>query len=304
MIDLQGDEKVILQLRKSMATLVPQALCVVIVGFVAYWVAKGFYLFRDHVLFKDPKVEGPKLIFNPPEGSWFAHGVHQNILILGGLVFLILATWVGMKIFKGRRAAKRMAAGLPPKPPKQPRLVMATPATEQKALVHRSSRRLTSYYKVERYLTAAAMVVFVGFGIFGWEAVAPGYFVVVTVAPLTTYIFFRWYMTRYALTSKRLVISAGLISSFFWDLPFDKYDEISGEQNFIERILMFGDLTVNSVGGSREVIRHVPHPEYMRKSFHAMREEYRKRLMESALGRGPEAPAAPPAGENKPENAP
>ena len=280
MIDLQGDEKIILQVRKSWATLVPQVLLLGVVGFAAYWISYGFYLFRDAFLFKD--------VFHPSAGGWFANGIHQNILILAGLAFLIVATFIIGKIVRRQRAKKRAAAGLPPKPLKPPKDVMATPEAELKALIHRSGRRLTSYYKVERYITAAAMIVFAGFGIFGWEIVSPYYYVVVTVLPLTLYLFFRWFMTRYALTSKRLTISAGLISNFFWDLPFDKYDEISGDQNFVERILAFGDLEVNSVGGSREIIRHVPHPERMRKNFHAVREEYKQHIMEVAVERAQE----------------
>jgi len=293
MIDLQGDERVILQVRKSMAVLAPQALICAIVGFVAFYVALGFYSFRDDFLFNK--------VFKKPEG-WWADGVHQNILILGGLVVLAVIGLIVVKIVKGKRAKKRAAQGLPPLQPRQPKVVAATPESDRKALARRSNRRLTSYYKVERYLAGMAMIILVGAGIFAVDRTSPWYYVVVTVAPLAAYLFIRWFMTRYALTSKRLIISAGMISNFFWDLPFDKYDEISGEQNFVERILMFGDLTVNSVGGSREVIKNVPHPDYMRKNFHAMREEYRKRIMESAMGRAPEAesPGEKP-GEQKKE---
>jgi hypothetical protein len=292
MIDLQGDERVILQVRKSMAVLAPQALICAIVGFVAFYVALGFYSFRDEFLFiKEPLVTD-RGVFHPSPDGWFENGVHENILILGGLVVLAVIGLIAVKIVKGKRAKKRVAQGLPPLQPRQPKVVAATPESDRKALARRSNRRLTSYYKVERYLTGMAMIILVGAGIFAVEKASPWYYVVVTVAPLAAYLFIRWFMTRYALTSKRLIISAGMISNFFWDLPFDKYDEISGEQNFVERILMFGDLTVNSVGGSREVIKNVPHPDYMRKNFHAMREEYRKRIMESAMGRAPEAEGA------------
>ena len=303
MIDLQGDEKIILQVRKSWATLVPQVLLLIVVGFAAYWVSYGFYQFRDNFLFTEASQKG---VFHPSAGSWFANGMHQNILILLGLAFLAVATFIAAKVVKAQRAKKRTAAGLPPKTPKPPKDVMATPEAELKALLHRSSRRLTSYYRVERYIASVAMIIFIGFGIFGWNDVSPWYYVVVAVLPLTAYLFFRWYMTRYALTSKRLTISAGLISSFFWDLPFDKYDEISGDQNFVERILCFGDLTVNSVGGSREAIRHVPHPERMRKNFHAVREEYKQHIMARAIERAQETREREAAkeGETQPHNEP
>jgi uncharacterized membrane protein YdbT with pleckstrin-like domain len=278
MIDLQDDEKVIIEVRKSKAVWVPQLSLLVLVGLAAYFGSWGFYAFRDQLLF------GNKGLFEKPQG-WLESPINQTIVIFGGLIFLVVAGFVFVKLLQRRSAAKREAEGKPPVRVKgrerKPRKESA-----EKALVRKSKQRLTSYYNIEKYMMIAVIVLGIAMGLFGFEKVTEWYYV---------------HMTRYILTNKRLVINAGLVSHFFWDLPFDKYDEISGEQNIIERIFNFGDLTVNSVGGSREVILNVPGPQNMRKNFHSVREEYKKQLMGEAMtGAAEEAPEETP-GEPRPE---
>jgi hypothetical protein len=277
MIDLQADEKVIIQVRQSRAILIPRALLVLIAAAVAYFVAWGFYAFRDKFLFKT--------VFDSP-GGWLEDRVHQTIVIFGALIFLAVAAFVIIKVLQRKAAAKRVAEGRPPRI----RAEKTRKRTDEEMLVRKSRQRMGGYYNVEKYMILAIIVLGTGMLLFGFAEVSPWVYAVFVFLPLAAYSYVRWHMTRYILTTKRLVINAGLISSFFWDLPFDKYDEISGEQNFVERLLKFGDLTVNSVGGSREVILNVPDPQAMRKSFHAVREEYKKHLLETT---GPEQAEAP-----------
>ena len=215
-------------------------------------------------------------------------------------MFLVLTAFVLVKVLQRRSAAKRAEEG---KPPKQPQSRERKPRKEsaEKALTRKSKQRLTSYYTMEKYLMIGVMVAGILLGLFALGSTWPWYYVIITVAPLGVYQYVRWHMTHYILTNKRLVINAGLISRFFWDLPFVKYDEISGEQNFIERLFCYGNLMVNSVGGSREVILNVPGPQVMRKNFHAVREEYKKHLMEGTVGgnRKEEPEEAP--GKRQPE---
>ena len=293
MIDLQDDEKIIIEVRKSKAVWVPQLALLVLVGLAAYFGSMGFYAFRDQLLFGD---EG---LFKRPQG-WLESPINQTIVIFGGLIFLIVAGFVSVKLLQRRSAAKRKAEG---KPPVRVKSRERKPRKEsaKKALVRKSRQRLTSYYNIEKYMMIAVIVLGIAMGLFGFERVTEWYYVSFAAAPLGIYLYIRWHMTRYILTNKRLVINAGLVSHFFWDLPFDKYDEISGEQNIIERLFNFGDLTVNSVGGSREVILNVPGPQNMRKNFHSVREEYKKQLMGEAMtGAAEEAPEETP-GEPRPE---
>lgn len=288
MIDLQDDEKIIVQVRKSKAVLVPQAALMLLAGAAAYFVSWSFYAFRDELLF------GGEGIFAGPQG-WLQYPINQTIVIFGGLIFLLAAAFVVTKVVQRKSAAKRVAEGRPPRQPKSAAKKERQESAEH-ALVRKSRQRLTSYYNVEKYMMLAVVILSIAMGLFGFERVSPWYYTVFAAAPLGLYLYIRWHMTRYVLTTKRLIINAGLISNFFWDLPFDKYDEISGEQNFVERIFRFGDLTVNSVGGSREVILNVPKPQVMRKNFHAVREEYKKHLMEGAMsgGEAEEPPRRPP----------
>jgi uncharacterized membrane protein YdbT with pleckstrin-like domain len=276
MIDLQGDEKIVLQMHKSWAVLVPRFFMWVAIGAAVYFVSCGFYAFRDKFLFTE--------VFKSPQG-WFANGVHQNILILGGLAFLLAQAFMIFRVIKTRNYGKQ---GTQEKSREREKEEEKSVEEDYKALVRKSVRRLTSYYRVERMIVAALIIILTALGLFAMEAASPWYYVVIVAAPLGTYLFLQWFMTRYALTTKRLTISAGFVTHFFWDLPFDKYDEISGQQNFIERIFRYGDLTVNSVGGSREVIKNVPRPDEMRKNFHAMREEYKQALMGRAMERAQE----------------
>ena len=294
MLDLQDDERIIIAVRQSkIAVLVPAFLACVLVGAVAYFGSWGFFEFRNEVLF------GSNGIF-PDSQGWFANPINQTLLILGGLVFLALAAFVLVKVLRRRSAAKRAEEGKPPKPSKS-RERKPRKESAEKASARKSRQRQASYYIMEKYLMIGVMVAGILLGLFALGSTWPWYYVIITAAPLGVYRYVRWHTTRYILTNKRLITNEGFFSHFFRDLPFDKYDEISGEQKIIERIFRFGDLIVNSIGGLQEAIPNVPKSQVMRKKFHAMREEYQKHLMEGTIGgdRKEEPEEAP--GKRQPE---
>ncbi len=293
MLDLQDDERIIVEVRQSkIAVLVPAFLACVLVGAVAYFVSWGFYAFRDELLFGK--------LFPPAADSWLREPVHQTIAILGGLIFLIVTTFILVKILQRRSAAKRTEEGKPPKPQKS-REGKLKKGNGDKVPARKSRQRQANCYTMEKYLMIGVIVLGIVLGLFAFEHAPFWYYVVITAVPLGAYLYLCWHMTRYILTNKRLIINAGFFSHFFWDLPFDKYDQISGVQKIIERLFRFGDLIVNSVGGSREAITNVPKPQVMRKKFHAMREEYQKRLVESAMGNEEEGAPEKTPGKQQPE---
>jgi len=66
--------------------------------------------------------------------------------------------------------------------------------------------------------------------------------------------------SEFAVTTSRLIFKVGLISRYTTELLLAKVESIGVQQGLIGRLLNYGDLTVTSTGGAREVFRRVRDP--------------------------------------------
>lgn len=66
--------------------------------------------------------------------------------------------------------------------------------------------------------------------------------------------------SEFAITSSRLIFKVGRISRYTTELLLVKVKSIGVQQSLVGRMLNYGDLTVTSTGGAREVFRRVRDP--------------------------------------------
>jgi uncharacterized membrane protein YdbT with pleckstrin-like domain len=91
---------------------------------------------------------------------------------------------------------------------------------------------------------------------------------VISVGLLTVWSFvpyLRWRNTTYVLTSHRLTIGTGVLSTSVDDIPMAKVVAVSADQTLTERLFGCGTLVVESAGDSgRITLRDIPHIQQVR----------------------------------------
>lgn len=98
--------------------------------------------------------------------------------------------------------------------------------------------------------------------------------VIVLAAPLT-----RWVSTSYILTTRRLVLRAGIVNRHGRDIPLNRVNDVSFDHGLIDRILGCGRLTVESAGERGQlVLREVPHVEHVQNEMYRLIEDEQQRL--------------------------
>jgi len=102
--------------------------------------------------------------------------------------------------------------------------------------------------------------------------------------------YLRWITTSFVLTSDRLVHRKGILSRDSREIPLDQLSDISYRQSLPERVVMIGDLVLESAGrDSAEVFEGLPHPARIQREIHRQLELCRMR----GAGGGTGAPGYP-----------
>lgn len=101
----------------------------------------------------------------------------------------------------------------------------------------------------------------------------------------------EWLTTRYWVTNERLIVRTGFLTKSGKEIPVDAINSVTVKQGPFERMLGYGDMTVESAGkDSLQVFRNVPDPTSVQKAIYDARED-RTMHLSGASGRTAE-PAA------------
>lgn len=101
----------------------------------------------------------------------------------------------------------------------------------------------------------------------------------------------RWLTTNYLLTDQRLVRSHGILKRQSLEIPLTEIASIRASQNLLERILGYGDITVETAGDSNSVLDDIPRP----KRFKATLSEARDHASRGRSSQPAPAPAPAPS---------
>lgn len=84
----------------------------------------------------------------------------------------------------------------------------------------------------------------------------------------------EWLTTRYWVTNERLIVRTGFFTKSGKEIPTDAINSVAVRQGAFERMLGYGDMTVESAGAnSLQVFRNVPNPTEVQKAIYDAREE-------------------------------
>jgi membrane protein YdbS with pleckstrin-like domain len=95
----------------------------------------------------------------------------------------------------------------------------------------------------------------------------------------------EWLTTRYWVTNERLIVRTGFLTKTGQEIPVDAINSVTVRQGPLERMLGYGDMTVESAAqGSLQVFRNVPDPVTVQKTIYDARED-RTMHLSGATGR-------------------
>lgn len=84
----------------------------------------------------------------------------------------------------------------------------------------------------------------------------------------------EWLTTRYWVTDERLIVRTGWLTKSGREIPVDAINSVTVKQSAFERMLGYGDMTVESAGtNSMQVFRNVPDPVEVQKAIYDARED-------------------------------
>lgn len=143
-----------------------------------------------------------------------------------------------------------------------------------------------------------------------WTTVVVIAFVVVIVGWLV-YPILSWYFEHFILTDQRLLLVAGIINKKIKAIPLDQVNDVSGTQNFWERLFRYGDIVIESAAEfGQQPFTNISDPVGVKKKIFEQRnlfEERRERRSGEEMARqlsnvlqqsgvaAPAPPAAPPS---------
>jgi uncharacterized membrane protein YdbT with pleckstrin-like domain len=82
-----------------------------------------------------------------------------------------------------------------------------------------------------------------------------------------------WYATNYVLTNERIVVRRGLIARSGTEIPLENITNVLFSQRVIERLLGYGDVTVESAGSQGQSrLADIPDPEAFQSEVYRARE--------------------------------
>ena len=76
----------------------------------------------------------------------------------------------------------------------------------------------------------------------------------------------RWLTCEAVVTSRRIVIATGLLRRRIFELPLSRLESIRVEQSIPARLLGFGSVLVQDVGGGRQAFAHMAAPLAFRRA--------------------------------------
>lgn len=90
--------------------------------------------------------------------------------------------------------------------------------------------------------------------------------------------FIRYKTTEFAVTDKRIIAKAGLISRNTVEMFLDKVESLHVEQGILGRILNFGTITIRGTDSTEEPIKNISSPLALRKEFMQAADLYRQKV--------------------------
>lgn len=123
----------------------------------------------------------------------------------------------------------------------------------------------------------------------------------VLVAVATFYFgYCEWFRRRdiWAVTNLRVIDEQGIFRRYSKESPLDKINNLSYDQSLLGRIMNYGDVEIQTAAEEGATIyRRVAKPKKLKETIALYRDEYGQELQQI------QAKAAPPAAEQKPEEA-
>lgn len=105
-----------------------------------------------------------------------------------------------------------------------------------------------------------------------WRWYAVGAAVVVWIA-LSIRSVFNWWFTNYVLTTERIIVRRGMIARTGVEIPLENVTNVLYSQSVMERLLRYGDVTLESAGTQgRSDLHDIPDPEGFQSQVYAARE--------------------------------
>ena len=104
----------------------------------------------------------------------------------------------------------------------------------------------------------------------GWAALGVGFLIWLT---LSLRALIDWYFTNYVLTTERIIVRKGMIARTGVEIPLENVTNVLFSQTVLERILRYGDVTLESAGTQgRSKLEDIPDPEGFQSEVYAARE--------------------------------
>ena len=83
-----------------------------------------------------------------------------------------------------------------------------------------------------------------------------------------------WWVTRYVLTTERLMTRTGLVAQSGIEIPLERITNVNFSQSFVERLLGAGDLLVESAGTTGQSrFANIPRPDNFAAVLYDVREK-------------------------------
>ncbi|MCZ6456334.1 MAG: PH domain-containing protein [Actinobacteria bacterium] len=115
--------------------------------------------------------------------------------------------------------------------------------------------------------------------IFQWLPVGGAFELILDLLALAAFAWFvvrpvvDWWMTRYVLTTERLITRKGLIAQSGVEIPLERITNVNFSQSFWERFLGAGDLLVESAGTTGQSrFANIPRPDQFASVLYNARE--------------------------------
>ncbi|MCD6048247.1 MAG: hypothetical protein K0S08_1894 [Gammaproteobacteria bacterium] len=77
----------------------------------------------------------------------------------------------------------------------------------------------------------------------------------------------RYMGTAYALSTGRVILQRGLFFRRTWDVPLTRVESVQMQQSLLGKILGYGDIIVNGVGGDQLVFSTIENPQSFRQKI-------------------------------------
>lgn len=102
--------------------------------------------------------------------------------------------------------------------------------------------------------------------------------IVLALIPLVVTPVLKWWFTLYVLTTERLITRTGIIARSGIEIPLANINNVLFNQNILERVLLSGDLLIESAGESgQSEFSNIPHPEEFQALLYRTREEQHRK---------------------------